>query len=100
MKTHRKKHIAFVYEGEKTEKALIQKMIQVYFSDISNPTIITLSASGNIYMLWNKLKEYSFEAEVIDIIKEMSQSAKETLKGLTARDFSEVYLFFDYDCLL
>lgn len=97
MKEHKKKHIAFVYEGEKTEKALIQKMIQVYFSDISNPTIITLSASGNLYMLWNKLREYSFQAEVIDVMKEISQSAKETLEGLTARDFSEVYLFFDYD---
>lgn len=48
-------------------------------------------------MLWNRLKKDDFETNVVDVLKEMSMVAKERLKGERASDFSEIYLFFDYD---
>ena len=94
---NRKKHIAFVYEGEKTEKALIERMQTLFFQDIANVLIFSFSACGNIYMIWNKLRENEFEIDVIDAIREISPKARELLEGYSARDFSEIYLFFDYD---
>ena len=43
------------------------------------------------------MKKDEFETNVVDVLKEMSTIAKERLKGLRASDFSEIYLFFDYD---
>jgi len=60
---------AFIVEGEAREPQIIDNISKVFFSH-GNFKIITLSAGENIYMLWKKLK---------------------------ADDFSEVYLFFDYD---
>lgn len=93
----RKKHIAFVYEGEKTEKVLVERMQELFFEEIADVMIFSFPACGNIYMIWNKLREYEFEIDVIDAIREISPKAKELLEGYSISDFSEVYLFFDYD---
>ena len=60
---------AFIVEGEAREPLIIGNISKVFFQH-GNFKIITLPAGENIYMLWKKLKE---------------------------DDFSEVYLFFDYD---
>lgn len=93
----RKKHIAFVYEGEKTEEALVEGMKELFFQDIADTITFHFPACGNIYMIWNKLRENEFEIDVIDAIREISPKAKEILEGYSSRDFSEVYLFFDFD---
>ena len=59
----------FIVEGEAREPLIIDNISKVFFSH-GNIKIITLPVGENIYMLWKKLK---------------------------ADDFSEVYLFFDYD---
>lgn len=94
-----KKHIAFIYEGVNTEDELLSNMQEVFLSEFSEVDIFGLPADGNIYMLWKKLVEDEFETNVIDLLKEMSTEAKVRLeeKGLKASQFSEVYLFFDYD---
>lgn len=94
---NRKKHIAIVYEGEKTEKALLEKMQEVFFKDITETVIFSFPACGNIYMIWSELKKNEFEIDVIDVIRGMNVETEKLLKGYSARDFSEVYLFFDYD---
>ena len=60
---------AFIVEGVVREPQIIDNISKVFFAH-GNFKIITLPAEENIYMLWKKLK---------------------------ADDFSEVYLFFDYD---
>lgn len=35
----RKKHIAFVYEGEKTEKVLVERMQELFFEEIADVMI-------------------------------------------------------------
>lgn len=92
-----KKHIAFIYEGEKAEHALISSLCRNFFESQANTVIIPFPASGNIYMLWSRLKEDHFETEVIDVVREMSPEASKILKNIRTSDFSEIYLFFDYD---
>ena len=48
-------------------------------------------------MLWKKLKEDDFETDLIEVLREGSDEIKEQLADLSRDDFSEVYLFFDYD---
>ena len=65
---------AFIVEGEAREPLIIDNISKVFFKH-ANFKIITLPAGQNIYMLWKKLQ----------------------LEGISRDDFSEVYLFFDYD---
>lgn len=99
MKNSDKKRIAFIYEGEQAEETLLANMKQVYLSDFYDIEIFHLPAAGNIYMLWKRLIDDEFETNVIDLLKEMSQEAKIRMEeqNLKASNFSEIYLFFDYD---
>lgn len=92
-----KKYIAFIYEGEKAEHALISNLCRNFFDNQAKTVFIPFPASGNIYMLWSNLKKDNFETEVIDVIREMSSEASKILKDIRTSDFSEIYLFFDYD---
>lgn len=99
MNNTEKKSIAFIYEGVSAEDKLLANMQNVYLSEFSDVYIFNLPADGNIYMLWKKLVEDEFETNVIEVLKEMSTEAKARIEkiGLQASQFSEVYLFFDYD---
>ena len=90
-------YIAFIYEGEKAEHALISNLCRNFFENQINTVIIPFPAAGNIYMLWSRLREDNFETEVIDVVREMNPEANEILKDIKTSDFSEIYLFFDYD---
>lgn len=59
--------------------------------------ILTLPAAAKLYMLWSKLREDHFETDVVGVLKEMNSDISERLTGMQAEDFSEIYLFFDYD---
>lgn len=93
----KKKRVIFIYEGVKAEENLLNNLVKTFFSSTADISILNCPADGNIYMLWTRLKKDDFETNVIDVLKEMSAIAKERLKGLKASDFSEIYLFFDYD---
>lgn len=92
-----RKKVIFIYEGVKAEENLLNNMVKIFFSSKADISILNCPADGNIYMLWTKLKKDEFETNVVDVLKEMSLIAKERLKDLKASDFSEIYLFFDYD---
>ncbi len=87
---------AFIVEGEVREPQIIRNISKVFFTH-ENIKIITLPAGENIYMLWKKLKEDDFETDIIEVLREKNDLIKEQLSGLSRDDFSEVYLFFDYD---
>lgn len=91
------KRIALIYEGVKTEKNLFQNINEHFFQNKADVSVITLPADGNIYMLWTRLKEDSFETDLISVLKEMNPEISEKLNDINAGDFSEVYLFFDFD---
>ena len=92
-----KKNVLLIYEGVKAEENLLNNMVKNFFASKADISILNCPADGNIYMLWTRLKKDEFETNVVDVLKEMSMVAKERLKDLRASDFSEIYLFFDYD---
>lgn len=87
---------AFIVEGEAREPLVIDNISKVFFSHGSFK-IITLPAGKNIYMLWKKLKEDDFDTDIIEVLREDSDELRNQLSNLNRDDFSEVYLFFDYD---
>ena len=87
---------AFIVEGEVREPQIIDNISKVFFSH-SNFKIMTLPAEENIYMLWKKLKADDFDTDIIEVLRESNDDIREQLAGLSRDDFSEVYLFFDYD---
>lgn len=48
-------------------------------------------------MLWKKLKADDFATDIIEVLRESNKKIREQLEGLSRDDFSEVFLFFDYD---
>lgn len=93
----KRRKIIFIYEGVKTEENLLGNLAEIFFSEKADISILNCPADGNIYMLWTRLKRDEFETNVIDVLREMSAIARERLKKFRASDFSEIYLFFDYD---
>lgn len=87
---------AFIVEGEAREPQIIDNISKVFFSH-GNFKIITLPAGENIYMLWKKLKDDDYETDIIEVLRESNDDISNQLDGLSRDDFSEVYLFFDYD---
>lgn len=92
-----KKKMLLIYEGVKAEENLFNNLAKVFLGSRADVSILNCPADGNIYMLWTRLKKDEFETNAVDVLKEMSVIAKERLKNLRASDFSEIYLFFDYD---
>ena len=89
-------YTAFILEGEAQEPRIIENMKRCYFRD-ERFKIITLPAEENIYMLWKKMKSDDFETDVIEVVRESSKEAAENLGELKRDNFSQVFLFFDYD---
>ncbi len=91
-----KDYKAFIVEGEAREPQIIDNISKIFFSH-KNYTVITLPAGENIYMLWMQLKEDGFDTDIIEVLRERNDEIRKQLTGLSRDDFSEVYLFFDYD---
>lgn len=87
---------AFIVEGEAREPLIIDNISKVFFNH-GNLKIITLPAGQNIYMLWKKLKEDDFDTDIIEVLREEHKEIERQLEGLSRDDFSEIYLFFDFD---
>lgn len=96
--------IAFIVEGAKTEPQIFTNVNQIFFKEYEIVPLI-LPSCTNIYTLWRNLKDDD-DLDIIEVVKEMICSQK-TIKGkkqkfkdimlYDKRDFSEIYLFFDYD---
>ncbi|MBQ4536909.1 MAG: hypothetical protein II994_04760 [Lachnospiraceae bacterium] len=93
----KRKKIALIYEGIKTEKNLFDNLTRNFFEEQAEVMILSLPADGNIYMLWTRLKEDDFETDLLSVLKEMNSDVAELLRNVDMTDFSEIYLFFDYD---
>lgn len=87
---------AFIVEGEFREPQVIDNISKRFFNH-GNCKLISLPAGENIYMLWKKLEADDFETDIIEVLRESSKELQKLLEGLSREDFSEVFLFFDYD---
>lgn len=105
MSDSHKTKIAFIIEGIKTEPIVIRNLKNKFFSKVKIETIL-LPACTNIYALWQKLRNDDTETDIIELVKEINtnQNTKRIdhinnidFRELNRDDFSEIYLFFDYD---
>lgn len=88
----------FIVEGEKRESRFIHEMANCFFEKGRYESkIINLSADQNIYMLFKKLEEDDFETDIVEIVRENIDTAREKLTGISRQSVDEVFLFFDYD---
>lgn len=88
-------NILFVFEGEKTEHVIARNFISHYVQ-VQNKTVVKVSFCGEIYQLYKKMAEDDFGIEFVDVFP-LLQERDVNLKKYKRDDFSQIYLFFDYD---
>ncbi len=89
--------ILFVFEGRKTEPSLFKTLEHLYFK---NPDEQKICCFGyNIYELYRLMNESEFTEDIVTVIKRKLASCKNLPfpEDLSITNFSEVFLFFDYD---
>lgn len=93
--------IIVIVEGKDYEKRVIHNIKENFFNkrlgSATNYEVCELPVGENIYMLWKQLKALDFEADVVEVVKDMSDELKNKLQNYSRNDVSEIYLFFDYD---
>ena len=85
-------HILFVFEGKRTED-LLYRSLSNYF--ITEDSIITCAYCAEVYQLYEQVKEDEY-LNVFSLLKEIPENEK-ILMDYSTSDFSQIYLFFDYD---
>jgi len=86
-------NILFIFEGEKTERQIVNNLQQNLFA--TNETVITSVYGAEIYQIYKDISEDNY-LDTFSIIKERVQNV-EALKDYKRDDFAEIYMFFDYD---
>jgi hypothetical protein len=89
--------ILFVFEGRKREPALFRTIEYLYFRDSDS---VICSYENNIYNLFKEMSESAFQMDIASILHEKWSGTDQDPFGDSRKssDFSEVFLFFDYDC--
>ena len=85
-------NILFVFEGERTEKQIVDSL-QRFF--VNENAIITCAYCGEIYQIYNEIS-VDEDLDTFNLLKERKQNI-DLLKGYNRNDFAEIYLFFDYE---
>jgi hypothetical protein len=84
--------ILFVFEGVRTEKKLMTSLKSFFLTE---KEIITCAYGAEIYQLYKKISE-DIDLDTFILLLE-NPLIYESLKDFKRDDFSEIYLFFDYD---
>jgi hypothetical protein len=89
--------ILFLFEGKRREPDLFETLQKLFFPKKNDR--ITCSFGNNIYQLYKELREYGGDGDLVSILKEKYSGREDNpLKDIErSSDFSEIYLFFDYD---
>ncbi len=84
--------ILFVVEGAKTEKQILNNIEKAFFEE----ALVCVAYEAEIYQLWTILKNDGF-LDLFEILKGRSPENQAILADFTREDFSDIYLFFDYE---
>lgn len=87
---NKKLKILLIVEGTKAEPVFFNRLAQVYGLNAEIYPVGT-----NLYLLYKKMKEYNFESDVKDALKELSISKAD--KEILSNKFAYTYLIFDCD---
>jgi hypothetical protein len=91
------KYILFVFEGEKTEKIIIDNLNKVFFNADKSNIIIYTAYKAEIFQLWNEIKSnYDFN-NYLDLVTLLKNRGNNNLQGITDSMITETHLFFDHD---
>lgn len=93
---YKNEKILFIFEGKKTEQYIMQIIKELYFKD---DKYIFVSYCNNIQSLFNELKMDRY-LDLVGLLKENETKHPELEKKLekcNRDEFSQIYLFFDYD---
>ena len=83
--------ILFVFEGAEREPKIFKTLERLFFGAGER---IVCSFGNNIYELYRQLREYDGDGDIVSILRE---NGAQLPAGVNSSDFSEIYLFFDYD---
>lgn len=85
--------ILFVFEGEKREPTLFETIQKLYSFD---ETVFYFTYNTSFHKLYKELKQH--DMSLFRVLQEEARKRKDDVFGTyTEIDFSEIYLFFDYD---
>lgn len=84
--------ILCVFEGAEREPRLFRTLKYLFFGESE---VIVCSFGNNIYELYRQLQELGGDGDIVAILRE--NNADGLLEDVLLSDFSEIYLFFDYD---
>lgn len=89
--------ILFVFEGEKTEKNILNSLKKYYLNDNADMHIC-VTFNTDIYQLFREIKDDEFD-EYLDVVEVLRtrDCNKNDLENITRENVSQVFLFFDYD---
>lgn len=88
--------ILFVFEGKKREPEIFKTLEYLYFP--KGQTIVC-SFGNNIYELYRQLETLHDAGDIVSLLRERNTGNPDTPfpEGTKSSDFSEIFLFFDYD---
>ena len=88
--------ILFIFEGKEREPKLYNTLERLFFPRKNNNIIC--SFGNNIYNLYKEMEELDGGGDIVMVLKEkLADRGDKKLDGMKSSDFSEIYLFFDYD---
>ncbi|WP_052910095.1 hypothetical protein [Riemerella anatipestifer] len=85
-------NILFIFEGESTEKIVVDSLTKFF---VNNNTIITCAYCTTIYSIYTRIKGDEY-LDTFNLVKDIEVN-KDILQNFKRSDFSQIYMFFDYD---
>ena len=85
--------ILFVFEGEDIEGQILHSIKTNFFLPLGGKSIIRSSFRGEIFQLWNMVKDDPY-LDIVEVLKERPDS---DITDLSRGEVSEIHLFFDHD---
>lgn len=88
--------ILFVFEGRRREPDIFKTLEFLFFP--KGQTIVC-SFGNNIYELYRQLQELDGAGDLVSLLREQNKNNPNSpfTSGMKTSDYSEIYLFFDYD---
>ncbi len=84
--------ILFVFEGAEREPRVFRTLERLFFGQGER---IVCSFGNNIYELYRQLQEFDGDGDIVSVLSE--NKANGLPDNARSSDFSEIYLFFDFD---
>lgn len=88
--------ILFIFEGTRREPDIFRTLEYLFFK--KGQTIVC-SFGNNIYELYRQLNQLDGAGDIVSLLRESNKNNPESPfdKDVKSSDFSEIFLFFDYD---